>query len=410
MDIDIVKWQDEIYKFYENNLPELPPNPGFRYFKFVWKYPVRTARHIRDRIYTPEHLRQYALRDLPQHVYYSLTTWLNPTTVHGRKSIAIPLWSDLVFDVDAGNIKIARSETLKLIRYLKSMGYRKFKVLFSGHKGFHVYVQDFKYDRYPEDPRERGAYFEKVKKKIHEEILSEGIGIDPNLWDLYRVVRVPNTLNATTMLPAFWVKSLKNLHRFGDKVRIRPKYPSKPVKIYASTLLVTSHVLGTSDRHVLFLDLDNADYNKATSIAEKLISEEDLPLVAVFKTFKGYNLWSPVALRFSHVIRLKKKYGDDPKHIYLMKKRGFDTIRIKEKVFTIGIVHDAPQPSELLIDQSKTKYPLALGHLLLLQALFGIRIRPFYNYTTGRPHVKIVPAVSKVEDARFLTRYVKLSR
>lgn len=403
MDVNITEWHNEIRNYYRTHLPQLPLNPNQRYFKFVWKYPTRHAKHIRDRIYTPEQLQKYLIKYSPQHVYYSLTTWLNPTTVRGRDYSSIPLWSDLVFDVDAGSIKIARKETLKLIRYLRLLGYRKFRVLFTGNKGFHVYVDDFKYEKYPEDPRERVKYFEKVKKKLHEEIISEGIDIDPNLWDLYRVVRVPYTLNATTMLPAVWVKSIKNLHNYGDAIRITKRYPDRPVKIYSTTVVVTSNVLGTSDRHVLFLDLDGVSYDRAVDVAEKLIHEEGMHIVVLFKTYKGYNIWSLSALRFKHVMRLKKKYGDDPRHIRQMKKLGFDTARIREKVFSVGIVHDKPEPMVITLGTGTPKYKLSLGHLLLIKTLTSVDLKAFYRFAIGRPYVKIVPAVAKVDDARFLT-------
>ena len=68
MDVDLARWHSDISEYYRHHLPELPQSPNQRYFKLVWKYPTRHAVHIRDRIYTPEQLQRYLIRNSPQHV------------------------------------------------------------------------------------------------------------------------------------------------------------------------------------------------------------------------------------------------------------------------------------------------------------------------------------------------------
>lgn len=392
----IDRWKEEIREFYRNNTPELPPNYKHRYFKFVWKYPVQTAIHVRDRIKSPEHLARLAIKFAPQHVYYSLTTWLDPTTVRGRSKDAVPLWSDLVFDVDADDLDTAKRETKKLVKYLRSMGYRDIKVLFSGHKGFHVYVRDFKYDKYPEDHRERARYFEKVKKKIHEEILSEGIQIDPNLWDLYRVVRVPYTLNATSMLPAVWVRSLKHIDTFARSVKIQKKYPDKPVRLYSHTVLISSHVMGTSDRHVLFLDYDRVPLMEVLDEITTIQHRYNLHLGVLFETNKGFNVWFLDALPLRRILRIKKNTKDDPMHYRHIKRYGYDVARVWKKVFDTGEIHDEPKPIAVLQNPDEQKYPLSLGHLIFLNNTYRMQIGQ-NKYTVGLPKVKILMASYRIK-------------
>lgn len=389
------KWVAEIRNYYASNAPHLPPDYHRRYFKFVWKYPRQTALHVRDRVKDAKHLQALAVKFAPQHIYYSLTTWLDPTTVRGRKNLSIPLWSDLVFDVDSDNLQHAKTETLKLLKYLRDAGYKDLRVLFTGHKGFHVYVRDFSYEKYPEDPVERGKYFEKVKKKIIEEVLSEGIEVDPNLWDLYRVVRVPNTLNATTMLPAMWVQPgrLK-----GFNIRVVRKYPCRPVRVFAHTLLISSHVMGTPDRHVLFLDYDNMDYNAVREEVERIIEKYSLSTAYLFKTVKGYNVWFIDALPLKRILRIKADTSDDPMHAAHIYRYGYDVARVWKKVLDDGTEY--PEPAFAgIVPSDNTKYPLSRGHALYLLNRYKA---PVVGYKfIGSPTVKVFLASAPV---RFKAR------
>jgi len=383
-------WESSIRKFYERNLPFLPDNCQHRYFKLVWKYPLQRAVHIRDSIKSPEHLQRLLIKYAPQHVYYSLTTWLDPTTVRGRKSPAVPLWSDLVFDIDADRLQPAKEIAMRLISYLQSMGYKKFRVLFTGNKGFHIYVDDFKYDKYPEDYRERLRYFERKKRSIIDELLSAGIDIDPTLWDAYRVVRLPNTLNATTMLRAEWVP-LEKLASFRPTI-IR-KYPDRPSKIYSHTILVSSHVIGTPDRHVLFLDYDGIDYRDVRQEVVDIIDRYNLSTAYVFRTTKGYNVWFLDALPLRRILRIKSNTSEDPMHYEHIKLYGYDLVRIWYKVFDDGRVHSKPYLFDV-IPSNNTKYPLSRGHADLLRARYFQEVAG--NSFTGLPTVKIIYASAKV--------------
>lgn len=383
------EWTREIRKFYTSHLPDLPPDYTRRYFKFVWRYPRQSAIHIRDRIKDKKHLAALAVKFAPQHIYYSLTSWLDPTTVRGRQSRAIPLWSDLVFDIDAEKTYVAKRETLQLVKYLEDMGYRQIDILFTGNKGFHVYVRDFKYEKYPEDPKERGEYFEKVKKKIIEEVISAGINVDPSLWDLYRVVRVPNTLNATTMLPAIWVPRNK-LSSFSTPV-IR-KYPDRPAKIFAHTILISSHVIGTPDLHVLFLDYDRCDYATVMAEVERIIDKYDLSAAYIFETTKGYNVWFLDALPLKRILRIKSDTKDDPMHAAHIKLYGYDVARVWDKVYDDGRKYPAPKLIDVVLS-GNTKYPISAGHSKFLSDRYLVPIPA--TRQVGKPTIKVIFASAR---------------
>ena len=386
---------DEYLREYYKRAPIwLPPDHRHRYFKFIWKYPKRSALHIRDIIRTEEHLRRYLVRHAPHHVYYSTTTWLDPTTIHGRRSTGIPLWSDLVLDIDMPDLRAAAQETKKLLSYLRSMGYHNFTIIFTGKKGFQVRVEDFRYPKYPEDPRERGKYFEKVKKKIIEELLSANISVDPELWDLYRVVRLPYTIHGSSLRVARIISENELDFFHGSSSEIIPDKPEKSDNLIAA-MSITSHVLGTPDRHVIFIDID---INTQT-FAEKYLQLRDtyaLPDGFVFKTSKGYHVIIPKATTLKQVLKIKRAFGDDPVHETYIRKLGYDILRVGPKFSESRIETPPPEyVGTLFADPSKdlSKIQVSRGHIEFLRKM-GVPLPPWISRYTqiGKPSINIVGA------------------
>ena len=392
------KITSEIRNYYSTHEVELPYDYRHRYFKFVWKYPTQRAMHIRDIITSEKHLRSLAIKYAPQHVYYSLTRWLDPTTVHGRDTPAVPLWSDVVIDIDSDNIRSAIATTRRLYMYLKDTGYSMLKVLFTGTKGFHIYVKDFAYSHIPMGYKSRAKLFEREKKRFLYSLYGAGFNIDTNLWDLYRVVRVPGTLNATTMLPARWV-DIDHITEIDQPTKV---IPDKPETTYLHTFLVSSHVLGTADRHVLFLDYDYRDYSAILSEVRDIQDKYHLNEFILLRTTKGYNVWFFDALQFKQVIRIKRNTTEDGNHIDYMKTFGYDVARVGPKYSVHGdqVAYQPAPTLELVGHPEIRKNPLvSLGHWNLARNAFGadlgspdmLNLQPI-----GSDSVKIIFASQKV--------------
>jgi len=382
-----------LYEFYLKADIYLPPDHRHRYFKFIWKHPTQTAVHVRDVIRDGEHLRRLLLKYRPHHVYFSTTTWLDPTTVRGRKQFSVPLHSDLIFDIDSERISEARDHTLRLLDYLRDMGYGDFTIVFTGHKGFQVWVNDFRYPKYPEDPRERLHYFEKVKKKIMEEVHDSGIEIDTSLWDAFRVVRLPNTVHATTMLQARIIT--EDELRNGAWIQPNKVYPDRPQKEkrIVTAISITSHVLGTPDRHVIFIDIDyKMDPSELVNTLMEAQERYRLPDIYVFETAKGYKALCPKAAPMKHVLRVKRYVGDDPQHEDFMRARGYDIMRISAKISDSGEVV-SPPPSYIGTVHSTVKTQVSRGHLTFISRL-GIPLSRTVRECemVGSNEVKIVGA------------------
>ena len=389
----------EYYRKIDATYLELPRGHDSRFFKFVWKYPFQRAMHIRDRIQNTSHLRSLAIRFAPQHIYYSLTRWLDPTTVHGRNSSAIPIWSDMVIDIDADRISDAAKTTKELYEYLsREYGYTDMRILFTGNKGFHMYVPYFEYPCYPEDYKERGKMFERTKKEFFDALHAEGFDIDTSLWDLYRVVRVPGTLNASTMTPAYWV-SPSDLHKVPQPVKV---LPDKPESAYSSTILISSHVIGTPDRHVVFLDYDHSNYRDILDEVLSLQERFKLNDAVVLKTTKGYNVWFFDALPFKRVARIKRNSTEDPVHLEYMRTYGYDVARIGPRYVQLSgeISHDpAPSFYEMLRPRTRTSREVSLGHWELARELYFVDLGSPTDYgliPIGSGTVKIIFASRKI--------------
>jgi len=159
------------------------------------------------------HLRSSA----PHHVYYTTSTWLDPQRLGPRNfktagkagyQVAHNVFIDqgLFFDIDVpGDLAEAARHALRLRDLLASeWGFRDFRAVYSGSKGFHLYVDDFHIRDFvrviPADPREREDLHPIVKARFTERALKAGIAVDAACTlDPRRILRVPGTVHGKTL-------------------------------------------------------------------------------------------------------------------------------------------------------------------------------------------------------------------
>jgi len=279
-------------EYYENAELELPEDMELREFAYQ---PFNSETYVRHLSFSsPQELKQYILKNVPLHLYYSSARYQLPSAEDMDKKGW--LGSDLLFDLDADEIcklrvrrfcpdgyeTLANCEnSIEYVEFTKECMmsvYQKAllikdilkedfglnaKVYFSGNRGFHIRVEC--HDECAlldsDDRKEMAEYFASPKPKyIHEENPGwsgrlakgiEGINIDTQVTiDIRRLVRIPGSLNGKAGFKVFEVKkefdySLSSLSPFsgdcaflpyvnGDFVLFDEKYTLKkdtPIKL-----------------------------------------------------------------------------------------------------------------------------------------------------------------------------------
>ena len=212
----ILKSRNLLQKYYQNADLWLPPNSTQRQFRFFlqgFNKKIRVLK-IKDRIHSITVLRKLLVKYTPLDVYYTTSCWLDPQNLGPRsfKKKSKPgyefasncyLYSELYFDIDApGDFSLAKKETLRLVNFLqREYNFQDIKVVFSGGKGFNVYVYDFKLENFvpklQSNPTIRESQAQDIKLKIVEKILHKyDILIDaPITLDTRRIIRLPMTIH-----------------------------------------------------------------------------------------------------------------------------------------------------------------------------------------------------------------------
>ena len=276
---------------------------------------------IKDRINNSDQLKKKLINLRPKDVYYSTSTYLNPTTVGPRgkeRSIltksGIVMKNDISFDLDREplsirNLEKARKDCKRLIDFMDGKGYSLKYIAFSGSKGFHVIYED-KEGVSIADPFEREMEIIKIRKELVNKIKEQGISIDSAITvDTRRIIRLPGTINSKTgyactlltrsqidqpiinwisdiprlsgsvKIPSFtWPKFLTLPSLFSKKTKVTP------TKRIVYTTFITSSVLGTKGRHAVLLSFKNRKFARVIRKLEKAIETYRLTDIYVFRS------------------------------------------------------------------------------------------------------------------------------
>lgn len=226
---------------------ELPRDFEKREFAFV---PISSLpdfsmhRHVAFKSY--DEIKEYILRDVPAHIYFSSAYYLKPDA----KDMEEKGWlaADLIFDIDAdhlpkktksfeSSLNLAKKELKKLLIVLKKdFGIKddEMEVYFSGGRGYHVHVhsEDFiKLDSHErkeivdylllnspdlnQDSNVAGRvlkYANKYSKSLEEALNKLRVHIDPPVTvDVKRLIRLPGSLHGKT---GFRVTKVEDVESF----------------------------------------------------------------------------------------------------------------------------------------------------------------------------------------------------
>jgi len=172
---------------------------------------------IDDRVRDASTLVSAMARFAPHHVYFTTSTWLDPQRLGPRDfkkagkagyPIAHNVFLDqgLFFDIDVAGDLATAAQHLVVLRDLlhDRWGFQRFRGVYSGSKGFHLYVDDFKLRSFVEqveaDPRKREAQHPIAKAQFTEAALNAGIAVDAAVTlDPRRVLRVPGSVHGKTL-------------------------------------------------------------------------------------------------------------------------------------------------------------------------------------------------------------------
>ena len=276
---------------------------------------------IKDRINNSDQLKKKLINLRPKDVYYSTSTYLNPTTVGPRgkeRSIltksGIVMKNDISFDLDREplsirNLEKARKDCKRLIDFMDGKGYSLKYIAFSGSKGFHVIYED-KEGVSIADPFEREMEIIKIRKELVNKIKEQGISIDSAITvDTRRIIRLPGTINSKTgyactlltrsQIDQSIINWISDIPRLSGSVKIPsftwPKFlalPSlfskktkvTPTKRIVYTTFITSSVLGTKGRHAVLLSFKNRKFARVIRKLEKAIETYRLTDIYVFRS------------------------------------------------------------------------------------------------------------------------------
>ena len=276
---------------------------------------------IKDRINNSDQLKKKLINLRPKDVYYSTSTYLNPTTVGPRgkeRSIltksGIVMKNDISFDLDREplsirNLEKARKDCKRLIDFMDDRSYSLKYIAFSGSKGFHVIYEDEEGVAIA-DPFEREMEIIKIRKELVNKIKEQGISIDSAITvDTRRIIRLPGTINSKTgyactlltrsqigqpvinwifdiprlsgavKIPSFtWPRFLTFSSLFSKKTKVTP------TKRIVYTTFITSSVLGTKGRHAVLLSFKNRKFARVIRKLEKAIETYRLTDIYVFRS------------------------------------------------------------------------------------------------------------------------------
>ena len=187
-----------------------------------------------DKVYSGGFLKRFLGRfSLVVHgVFHSVLSFIFSKEVRGRGDGVPCLGGPLVFDFDAfyliggrfllprdSDLERLKEEVLCLRDFVRGwFGYRDFCYVFSGFKGFHLYVRDFDLEDHVfggVDFLRREVQELGVRRWISSFLLGEGFRFDRSVTpDTRRIIRVPGSINGHTGLKAKIFRSEGSFLRF----------------------------------------------------------------------------------------------------------------------------------------------------------------------------------------------------
>ena len=386
---------------------------------------------VKDRIYTSEQMKKKLINLRPRDVYYSTSTYLNPTTVGPRgkeRSIltksGIVLQNDISFDLDREplsirNLEKTRKDCKRLIDFMDDNGYSLKYIAFSGSKGFHVIYEDDKRVAIA-DPFEREMETIKIRRELVDKIKKQGISIDSSITvDTRRIIRLPGTINsktgyACTLLTRSQINQsvinwISEIPRLPNSVNIPrftwPRFltfPSlfskknkvKPVKRVMYTTYVTSSVLGTKGRHAILLSFKNQKFSKIIRKLEKAIEKYRLTDVYVFRSGKDIQA---ISLKTVQRNRYQKilDYTGSTSATQLGK---FDRVSLRMGPLVNSAMKEIQKPADFVklikSPDERVKNYVSAGHILFL-IRHGVPLVE-YPLIHGSAEFKVVDAEIKI--------------
>jgi hypothetical protein len=318
---------DSIREFYAGHPPDLSriTEVNKRHFRLL--LPNGRFFKVKDVIRTPMDLQRWLIRLSPLDVYYSTSTYLNPTLVSPRPRTASEYWgpgnivlgNDVAFDLDRQplsilNLERARKDAVRLLDLMLEKQYSPKYAAFSGSKGFHLVFSD-RATGLEEDHRSREKEIIVRRKALVEELTQKGIRIDTSVTvDTRRIIRLPGTLNSKTgyccqtltleqlRAPvAEWLDALERIEghrtipRFGwkplsgHKPAIRAPHPDGEANV-GYTTYITSSVLGTKGRHAVLMTLPKGTLEGTVRSLSQAQQVYDLTDIYIFELPRSYQV------------------------------------------------------------------------------------------------------------------------
>ena len=171
-------------------------------------------------------LRRTLIHHAPINAYASILDWLMPERVSEKSKAnrAYPIRGDYVVDIDVPQLwrpwngfntnniysvglKIASDRTVAILDKIRE-NYDDIRIIFSGKRGFHIHVRDFKVRDWTHYDPSNPIKSHEVARYIYTLYLQNAVGRFSRYHfilssDPLRVMTVPNTLNGNSGLVCF---------------------------------------------------------------------------------------------------------------------------------------------------------------------------------------------------------------
>lgn len=211
----------EFYATFNPSLPErFVQNLGWHHFRFQSPFRAHSFRNQVDkRIKSIKDLQKEITTRLswpPLRVFWTPWSLLNPKELYYKNAKPYFLYGPLFFDIDCTmlhypcklegglcleGLRLARKAAKQLISLLREEGYSEIHVLFSGRRGYHVYVFDAK--------PQSGSGWLAERQQLAKKILRERIAVDtPTFLDRKSCATFPCSLHGISLREAVFDNSL----------------------------------------------------------------------------------------------------------------------------------------------------------------------------------------------------------